>query len=83
MNGPQDKHWLVRPRTIRLLWWVGLGVLTLLVLGDFLIYGHGAFGIDGTFGFYAWYGFFMCVAMVLFSKGLGFFLKRKDTYYDD
>jgi len=23
-----------------------------------------------------------CVAMVIFAKGLGIFLKRKDTYYD-
>lgn len=83
MSDPQELHWLVRPTTIRLLWRWGIAVLALLVLCDFLIHPHAAFGIDGTFGFYSWYGFFMCVGMVLFAKGLGVFLKRRDTYYDD
>ena len=43
---------------------------------------HPGFGIDGTFGFYAWYGLGTCVAMVLFAKGLGVLLKRRDTYYE-
>ena len=83
MNRPQEKHWLVRPRTIRLLWWAGSVVLALLVLGDFLVHGHPSFGIDGTFGFYACYGFFTCIGMVVFAKALGIFVKRGDTYYDD
>lgn len=83
MNEPQEKHWLVRPGTIRMLWRGGFVVLGLLVLGDLLVYVHPAFGIDGTFGFYAWYGLLTCVAMVLFAKALGLFLKRRDTYYDD
>ena len=74
-------HWLVRPRTLRGLR-IGFAlVLAALVLGDFLVHGHPGFGIDGTFGFYAWYGLGACVAMVLFAKALGLFLKRPDTYY--
>ena len=75
-------HWLVRPRTLRGLW-IGFGlILAALVLGDFLVHGHPGFGIDGAFGFYAWYGLGTCVAMVLFAKVLGLVLKRPDTYYD-
>ena len=75
-------HWLVRPRTVRGLW-IGFGlILTVLVLGDFLVHGHPGFGVDGTFGFYAWYGLGTCVAMVLFAKALGLAFKRSDTYYD-
>lgn len=75
-------HRLVRPRTIRGLW-IGFAViLTALVLGDFLVHGHPGFGVDGTFGFYAWYGLGTCVAMVLVAKALGLVLKRSDTYYD-
>ena len=75
-------HWLVRPGTVRGLW-VGFGVvLAGLVLGDLLIHGHPGFGVDGTFGFYAWYGLGTCVAMVLFAKGLGVLLKRRDGYYE-
>ena len=83
MSEPAKKHWLLRPKTIRLLWRGGFVILALLVLGDVLIDGHPAFWIDGTFGFYAWFGFATCVAMVLFAKGLSIFVERKDTYYDD
>ena len=76
-------HPLVRPTTVRGLRIGFAVVLAALVLGDLLIHPHAGFGIDGTFGFYAWYGLGTCVAMVLFAKGLGVFLKRPDTWYDD
>lgn len=75
-------HWLVRPGTVRGLWIGFAAVLAALVLGDFLLHPHAGFGIDGTFGFYAWYGLGTCVAMVLFAKALGLILKRPDTYYE-
>lgn len=83
MNDTPQLHWLVRPNTIKLLWRVGIGLLVLLVLADFVIHPHSSFGIDGSFGFYSWYGLLTCFAMILFSKFLAIFLKRKDTYYDD
>ena len=52
------------------------------MVADFLIDHHATFGIDGTIGFYAWYGFVSCVVLVVGAKGLGVLLKRKDTYYD-
>ncbi len=83
MNEPDTKHWLVRPKTIRGLWWGGGVLLAVLTLGDFLYDAHPKFGIDGGFGFYSWYGLLTCAAMVIFAKTLGFFISRKDTYYDD
>jgi hypothetical protein len=77
-----SKHWLVRAKTIRLLWILFIGVLILLLIPDFFIHQHAHFGLEGAFGFYAWYGFATCVAMVVVAKLLGIFLKRKDTYYD-
>lgn len=77
------RHWLVRPRTIRGLW-VGFGVvLVVTLLADVVVARHPHFAVEGAFGFYAWYGFGTCVAMVLLSKVAGWLLKRKDTYYDD
>ncbi len=83
MNDRPQKHWLVRPVTIRWLWIVGLIVLALLVAADLKVHGHPAFGIDGTFGFFAWYGLATCAAMVVGAKLIGVFLKREDSYYDD
>ena len=78
-----ELHWLVRPSTIRKLWIWGIVLLAAIALLDVVLTPHPHFGIDGTFGFYSWYGFITCVAMVVGAKVLGIFLKRKDTYYDD
>ena len=84
MNTPEhDDHWLARPATIRLLWRVFAGVLTLTVLAQAVIYVKGYFGVDGWFGFGAVHGFLACLAMVLVAKGLGFILKRDEDYYGD
>lgn len=81
---PDEKeHWLSRPENIRKLWIAFLAVLAAVALADFVIHPHAAFGLDGTLFFYSWYGFATCVAMVVFAKLLGVFLKREDTYYDD
>ena len=83
---PQDergRHWLVQPRMIRVLW-IGLIVtLAITVLFDLVVEQYVIFGVEGIFGFAAWYGFLACVAMIFAAKGLGFFLKRPDRYYDD
>lgn len=78
-----DRHWLLRARSIALLWRVFIAVLALTVLAQLLWDVHGHFGIDGRFGFNALYGFSSCVAMIVFAKVLGWLLKRPDDYYSD
>jgi len=77
-----NDHWLVRQSTIRLLWIIFAVVLAATVLMDLVVAHHPYFGLDGTFGFGAWFGFVSCVAMVVFAKVLGAVLKRSDSYYD-
>ena len=78
-------HWLVRPKTIKLLWVVGLASLAIITGLSLTVPHHDVkFGIEGTPAFYSWYGFITCVGMVVFAKFvLGKLLTRKDTYYDD
>jgi hypothetical protein len=78
----QSEHWLVRSSTIRKLWAISIVVLAILVLLDLVIAHHPFFGLDGTFGFGAWFGFASCVVLVMGAKALGFALKRSDDYYD-
>ena len=78
-----NKHWLVRAESIRILWKIFIVVLAATVLSEIFIHKHEHFGIDGSFGFSAWYGFLTCAAMVVTAKILGYLLKRKETYYDD
>lgn len=82
-NPSPDDHWLVRPSTIRGLWAGASVVLAALVALDLVVEHDPHFGLDGTFGFGAWYGFAACVVLILVAKALGVVLKRPDTYYDD
>lgn len=79
----RDRHWLVRRRTIHGLCIVSGVALAITVLFDLVVDKHEVFGVEDIFGFAAWYGFLVCVAMILAAKGLGLFLKRPDRYYDD
>jgi hypothetical protein len=78
---PDDDAWLVRPATIRLLWWTLWIVLALTVAAHFVIKVKGYFVIDAWYGFGAAFGFLCCLLMVVIAKGLGFFLKRDENYY--
>lgn len=79
----QDKrYWLDRPENVTLLYrglWVLGGVLALL---DLVVHRHAEAEFDGWFGFYALYGFFACVALVLAAKVLRRMVMRAEDYYD-
>ena len=77
----QDDSWLVRPDSIRLMWRIFWAVLALTVVLEIVIKVKGYFGVDDWMGFGAAFGFFSCVLMVVFAKGLGFILKRDQDYY--
>ena len=82
MNPDKDTpHWLVRPGTIRTLWWSSGIVLALTVAAQLVIKVKGYFGVDDWLGFGAVFGFGCCLAMVLFAKLLGVLLKRPEDYY--
>lgn len=77
-----EPHWLVRPRTIRLLWAAFAVVLAATVAAEFFVQMPAHEGLAGTFAFGAWFGFAACAALILIAKGLGVFLKRPDDYYE-
>ena len=88
MINDEDKHWLYRRSSLPRLWLIQAVILLLALLPEFFVHHHAHFSqqgvkVDATFGFFAWYGFLTCAAMVAGAKILGIFLKRKDTYYDD
>ena len=74
-------HWLDQPRNVERLWRGFLVVLALTVLAELLVHLHPYFGIESVFGFYAWFGFLACAAMIVVAKALALVLKRPDTYY--
>ncbi len=88
MISDPKKHWFYRTENLPKLWMILAAVLLLVLLPEFFVHHHAHFpergtSIDASFGFFAWYGFLTCAAMVAGAKILGIFLKRKDTYYDE
>jgi uncharacterized membrane protein len=83
MKQSNTVHFLYRPRTIRLLWWIFSGVLALTLLAQLAFHVKGYFTIDGWFGFGAVYGLLSCLVMVLFAKALGMVLKRPRNYHSE
>jgi len=78
-----EQHWLVRESTIRKLWIGLVVVLTLLVGAQFFIEIKPYVGLDGSFGFGAWFGFISCVVMVVVAKIIGYVVKRSEFYYSE
>ena len=81
---PQREHlaFLSRPGMVRRLWVIFGVVLAAAVAVETLAHMHAEFALAELFGFNAAYGFLSCAAIVLFSKGVGVFLKRRDSFYE-
>ena len=80
-----------QPTVSRKFWialWLTCGVSVLI---EFLVHRHEHFeksdsalaSATNGFGFYIALGFLACSAAILLAKGLGFFLKTRENYYDD
>jgi hypothetical protein len=78
----EKRYWLDDPRNVTRLVHVFYAICALVVLIDFLVPRHGPFAIERAFGFYAFYGFGACVALVLIAKQLRRVLMRPEDYYD-
>ena len=76
------RYWLDSPGNVtklyRALWAVGLA----LVAAELVLHRHEELAFATAFGFYALYGFFACVALVLAAKALRRVLKRPEDYYE-
>ena len=76
------RYWLDSSENVtklyRGLWVVGL----LLFAADLLVHRHEEFSFAEWLGYYALYGFFACVALVLTAKAMRIVLKRPEDYYD-
>ena len=76
-----DSHWLDKPKNIKRLWLLFIGILVATVLAEKFVHLHPVFEMEGWFGFHAAYGFVACALMIIVSKLLALLLKRPDTFY--
>jgi uncharacterized membrane protein len=59
-----------------------LAGLVILVLAEMAVHKHPAFDWDGTYGFFAGYGFFACLVLLLLARILRPLVMRSEDYYD-
>ena len=62
---------------------IALVVLGILVLLDLVVHHHQYFGIDGTFGFAAWFGALATFTLALLALAVGSLFRAPEGTYDD
>jgi len=78
----ETPRWLDDKKNVRKIVWLLVVVCAALFVADGFYHKHPYFEAESYFGFYAIYGFFMCVALVLVAKWLRSFLMRDEDYYE-
>jgi hypothetical protein len=81
-NPDPKTYWLDDPNNVDRLVRVFYAICAVLVAIDVFVPKHGPYAIEHWFGFYGWFGFIACVALVLIAKQLRRVLMRPEDYYD-
>ena len=76
------KYWLDEPRNVRKVIGAVFVVCALLFISDAFYHKHSHFAVEDWFGFYAIFGFVMCVLLVLAAKLMRVFLMRDEECFD-
>ena len=82
MSGEEKKYWLDDHGNIKKVIITLFVVCGLLFIADFFYHKHSYFAAEDFFGFYAIFGFVVCVALVLAAKWMRALLMRPEDYYD-
>ncbi len=82
MNSDERKYWLDEPNNVKKVIYALCIVCVGLFLADALYHKHSHFEAENFFGFYAIFGFVVCVALVLAAKWMRILLMRPEDYYD-
>lgn len=82
MSGEDRKYWLDEPGNVKKIIWALFAVCAGLFLADAFYHKHPHFEVESFFGFYAIFGFAVCVALVLAAKWMRIILMRSEDYYD-
>ena len=77
-----DKGWFDDKRNVKKIITTLVMICLVLFVSDAFYQKHPYFTVESVFGFYAIYGFVMCVALVLVAKWIRKFVMRVENYYD-
>ena len=82
-NSNESSGFFEKPETIKLLWVLLYAVCVFTLVPEFFLERPPHFAYDNYFGFFAALGFVACALLIIIAKGIGFFLKKNEDYYDD
>ena len=83
MQKEKDENtWFDKPANIKKIIAALCVICGLLMIADLFYHKHPYFAVEKLFGFYAFYGFIMCVLLVLAAKVMRVWLMRDEDYYD-
>ena len=83
MQKEKDENtWFDKPANVKKIIAALCVICALLMAADFFYHKHAHFEVENVFGFYAIYGFVMCVLLVLAAKLMRIVLMRDEDYYD-
>ena len=74
--------WFDKPTNVKKIIAALCVICALLMAADLFYHKHAYFAVEKWFGFYAFYGFIMCVLLVLAAKVMRVLLMRDEDYYD-
>lgn len=78
----EENTWFDKPANVKKIIAALIIVCALLLVAEFFYEKHAHFAAEEWFGFYAFYGFIMCVLLVLAAKVMRVVLMRGEDYYD-
>ena len=78
----ESPRWLDDKRNVRKIVWALVIICAGLFAADGFYEKHAYFAAEYVFGFYAIYGFVMCVGLVLSAKWLRTIIMRDEDFYD-
>ena len=78
----KKSHWLDDKANVKKIIYALYVICAALLVADAFYHKHVVVHVEGWFGFYAVYGFIMCVGLVLGAKILRVILMRDEHYYD-
>ena len=78
----ESPRWLDDKRNVRKIVWALVIICAGLFAADSFYEKHPYFAAEYVFGFYAIYGFVMCVGLVLSAKWLRTIIMRDEDFYD-
>ena len=82
VNMKEELHWSDNKRNIKRIIYALYVICAALFLAEFFYHKHTVFSFDSWFGFYAIYGFIICVGLVIGAKVIRVVLMRREDYYD-